>query len=203
MRLYYHPFSSCARRVRMAAHQLNIALELVPIDLASESARRQLREVNPNEKVPVLEDNGFLLWESCSIMQYLADKTSGQSLYPTELKARADVNRWLFCSVSHFSPAISVLTWENVIKAMIGAGEPDPVEIKRGETDFAENAPVLNAHLAENEWISGNRLTLADFAIAAPLMSMEAAKLPIQDYTHILAWFKRIQTLEAWQKTAP
>ena len=66
-------------------------------------------------------------------MQYLADKTPRQTLYPTEARARADVNRWLFWCAQHFHPAIGILNWENWIKGMTGQGGPDPAEVRRGE----------------------------------------------------------------------
>ena len=96
MHLYTHPFSSNARRVTMAADHLGIRLDLVEINLGSEADRRRLNEVNDNSKIPVLVDDDFVLWESCAIMQYLADSKPGQALYPQDLLARADVNRWMF-----------------------------------------------------------------------------------------------------------
>ena len=69
MRLYHNPLSSNARRVLLTASQLGIKLEEVFIDLGSEADRKRLGEVNICGKVPVLEDDGFLLWESCAIMQ--------------------------------------------------------------------------------------------------------------------------------------
>src|SRR5579862_1624600 len=105
MRLYHHPLSSNARRAVMAALHLGTEVELVHVDLGKGEQRKpDYLKRNPNGKVPVLDDDGFLLWESCAIMQYLADRTPGQTLYPTELRARADVNRWLFWSAHHFSP---------------------------------------------------------------------------------------------------
>jgi glutathione S-transferase len=62
---------------------------------------------------------------------------------------------------------------------------------------------VLDAHLAGKTWIAQDRLTLADLALAAPLMVIEAAKLPVKDHTNLIAWFGRVQELEAWKKTSP
>ncbi|MFC5473154.1 glutathione S-transferase family protein [Paraherbaspirillum soli] len=203
MRLYHSPLSSNARRAVMTAVHLNQPVELVSIDLSSTEQRKQLLAVNPNEKIPVLVDGDFILWESCAIMQYLAEKTPGQTIYPTDLHARADVNRWLFWTAQHFSPAIEILNWENWIKAMIGAGAPDAAAIRHGEEQLAIFASTLDAHLAGREWVVGSGLTLADFAIAAPLMSTVMAKLPVRQYRNLQAWFERVQALDAWQKTAP
>ncbi|AMO92921.1 glutathione S-transferase, C-terminal domain protein [Collimonas fungivorans] len=201
MRLYHHPLSSNAQRVVMTAHHLGLPLELVLLDLFSTEQRKHLLAINPNEKVPVLVDGDFILWESCAIMQYLADQTPGQTVYPTELRARADVNRWMFWSAQHFAPAIGIFHWENFIKGLVGAGRPDPLELQRGLTDLETYAGVLDRHLARRQWVSGPDLTLADLAIAAPLMVAAAGRVPLQPYTNLQAWFCRVQELDAWRQT--
>ena len=202
MRLYHHPISSNARRVVMTAYHLQLPLDLVLLDLSSAEQRKHLLALNPNEKIPVLVDGDFILWESCAIMQYLADKTPGQTVYPSELRARADVNRWMFWSAQHFAPAIAIFYWENFIKGLIGAGRPDPVELRRGLADLERFAGVLDGHLAQRRWVSGSGLTLADLAIAAPLMAAEPGRVPLQQYANLQAWFSRVQELDAWRQTA-
>ena len=201
MRLYQHPISSNARRVRLTVAHLGIEVEEVLINLMSEEDRRRLGEINPNSKIPVLEDDGLLLWESCSIMQYLADQAGAHDLYPVELKARADVNRWMFWCAQHFSPAISVFCWENLWKKMVTGVDADPAELKRGAEDMEQFGTVLDNHLAGREWVSGNALTLADYAVAAPLMYLDKGRLPLTHYANIMAWFQRVQALPAWKQT--
>lgn len=201
MRLYHNPLSSNARRVLLLASHLDLQIEQVLIDLGSEADRKRLQEVNSCGKVPVLEDDGMLLPESCAIMQYLADKAGAEAVYPKELKARADVNRWMFFAAQHFSPAIGILTWEYLWKKLVTGQGPDPVEIAKGEAFVHEHASVLDQHFAQHQWASGGQLTLADFALAAPLMYLGRAKIPVEQYTHLLAWFQRMQQLPAWQDT--
>lgn len=201
MRLYHNPYSSNARRAVMTALHLKVPVELITVDLMDSGHRANLLRINPNSKIPVLEDGDFILWESCAIMQYLADRTPGQTIYPTDARARADVNRWLFWAAQHFAPAIGILTWENYIKGVIGLGDADPREVARGELQIAQFAAVLDQHLAQREWIVGDALTLADFTIAAPLMTTVRAKLPVLQYQNLQAWFARVQALDAWQKT--
>jgi glutathione S-transferase len=200
MRLYHHPISSNARRVRMTIH-LNLPIELATLSLMEDKDRRQLATLNPNHKLPVLSDGDFVLWESCAIMQYLAEQVPGQTLYPQAPQARANVNRWMFWGSQHFGPAVSVLAWENVWKGKSGAGAADPVEVARGSRELARYAAVLDAHLAGRDWLAGDAVTLADFTLAAPLMYRDKAQLPLAPYTHIDAWFGRVQQLPAWRET--
>lgn len=203
MRLYHNPMSSNARRTLMTAIHLELPVELAEVDLMNMDDRRRLAELNPNVKVPVLADGTFLLWESCAIMQYLAGKAPGQTLYPEAAQARADIDRWMFWCAQHYAPAIGVLTWERAWKGMTGCGDADPLEVARGERELAECAFVLDQHLAGRSWVCGDSLSLADFALAAPMMYSEKVALPLAQYEHLQAWFARVQQLPAWQETNP
>jgi len=203
MQLYHHPFSPSARRVLMVAEHLGIALDLVEINLASPDDRRRIEELNDNSKIPVLVDGGFVLWESCAIMQYLADGTPGQTIYPQDRAARADVNRWMFWTCQHFAPALGVFGWENMWKKVVTGEDADPNELARGARDVARAAAVLDKHLSTRRWLVGDAVTLADYAVVAPLMYKEQARLPLDDYPHLLAWFARVQELPAWRRTTP
>lgn len=201
MRLFHNPLSSNARRVLMTVHQLDIALDMITVDLMDEGDRRRLAEINPNGKVPVLDDGGFVLWESCAIMQYLAELSPNQTLYPQDPQARADVNRWMFWACQHLSPAIGVMTWENIWKGMCGMGEADPKELARGEREVLQFGAVLDSQLAGREWVAGKALSLADIAIAPSLMYLERARLPLDRFPNVMAWFERMQQLDAWRKS--
>ena len=204
MRLYQHPYSFNARRAVLTALHLAVPVELVTVDLAKgDHMTPEYLRMNPNHKVPVLEDGGFCLWESHAIMQYLADVTPGQTLLPGEARARADVSRWLFWSAQHFSPACGALNWENAVKGMLGMGGPDPAEVRRAEQHFTPLAAVLDAQLAGQPWVCGTALTLADFALAAPLGDAAAARLPMDPYTDIDRWFQQVKAMPVWKQAAP
>lgn len=204
MRLYYHPLSSNSRRVLLTAHHLGLDLELVVVDLSKgEHKTAEYLRLNPNGKIPSLVDGEFHLWESHAIMQYLAETSPEQDIYPQDVSARADVNRWLFWSAHHFAPAAGLIIRERVSKRIVGgSGAPDPVEIARGEALLPAVALVLDRHLAGKQWIAQGRLTLADFAVAAPLMHLSAAQLPVTEFENLQAWFARVQSLDAWTKSS-
>jgi glutathione S-transferase len=202
MRLYYHPASTCSRRVLMTAHHLKIKIDLTLVDLfKGEQNSAEFLKLNPNHLVPVLEHDGFVVWESYAIMQYLADITPGQSLYPIDPRGRADVNRWLFWCGQEFMPGISILNWENSIKSLAGIGSPDPAEVTGGERLLMEAAKVLDDHLNSQEWICETGLSLADLAIAAPLADQHSAKLPVADLPNLQRWLKQAQALSSWKNT--
>jgi glutathione S-transferase len=62
---------------------------------------------------------------------------------------------------------------------------------------------VLDAHLRGRQWLSGARLTLADYAVAVSLMRVKEANISLADHPQIAAWFERVQALEVWKRTQP
>jgi glutathione S-transferase len=203
MRLYYHPFSSSARRAVITAIELAAPVDLVLVDLVKREQRLPtFLARNPAGRVPVLEDGDLVLPESHAIMIYLAERSAGHTLYPSDLLAQAQVNRWMFWCAAHFQPAISVLNWEHVVKRLTGLGAPDPAEIVRGEKLVQETAALLDSHLASREWVAGPTMTLADISLATPLMTIETAKLPVTQFKHLRSWFGRIEARDSWQRTA-
>jgi glutathione S-transferase len=204
MKLYSSPFSSNARKVRLAAALLGISLELMDVNLGQGAQRKpEFLALNPMGRVPVLEDGAFVLAESAAIMAYLADTKPGNSLYPVDLRQRADVNRWLFWGASHWGPAFAALAFENWLKNLLQLGEPDAAQVKRQEDTLRGLARVLDAHLASREWISGSSITIADLAIATSLGNADRAKFPLRSYPAIQAWFDHLQALDAWKATEP
>lgn len=204
MKLYYHPLSGNSRRVLLVAAHLGIEFERVVVNLTEgEQHRPPHLERNPNGRVPVLEDDGLVLWESRAIMTYLTEKTPNQTLLPADARSRADVNRWLFWCAAHMAPANTIVVFENFVKARKGLGAPDPAEVSRGEAQVRHYAGILNAHLAGKTWVTEERLTLADFSLAASFALAGPARLPIGKFTHLNAWLGRAQELDAWKRTAP
>src|SRR4051794_14117356 len=106
MILYYGAISPKARRALAALYQLGFEPELKPVEFFSPTFDEQaFARLNPNGLVPILDDDGFVLWESNAIMQYAADRKGDGSLWPKDPRGRADVSRWQFWAVAHFEPA--------------------------------------------------------------------------------------------------
>jgi len=204
MKLYQNPMSPPCRRVLAAAYHLNTPIELQTVEFQSSQMQSpEYLKMNPNGAVPLLQDGDFHLWESGAIMQYLAEKKGNTELYPQDVKTRADITRWNFWSAYHFGPAAGTIVWETLVKKMMNAGEPDVNAVKEATEDFHKYAKVLNQQLDGRQFVTGKTVTLADYTIASNLMYAEAARLPWDSYSHIKSWYKRIEGLDAWKKSAP
>lgn len=204
MKLYFHPASPFARKPRIAAALLGIELETELVDLfAGKGQTPEYLRLNPHGKVPTLVDGDFVLWESNAIVQYLASQAPQSAYFPQDARGRADLLRWQFWESTSWAPACSVFIYEIVLKPILGLGEADPEELRKGAEKFHRCAKVLDAHLSARPWLVGDGLTLADISVASVLMYAETARYPLEDYRHIRSWFDKIRQLPAWTATAP
>lgn len=104
MKLYTHPMSTTSRVVELFMRDSGIAYEAKVLNmLDNEHLREPFVSYNPNRLVPVLDDDGFKLTESSTILKYLAEKI-GSPTYPTDLKQRTRVNEMLDWFNSTFYP---------------------------------------------------------------------------------------------------
>jgi glutathione S-transferase len=95
------------------------------------------------------------------------------------------------------------MLFERFVKQFLNMGPPDQAAIAKGAEAYSKEATMLNAHLAKQDYLLGNAMTIADFAAAAPLFYAKQAELPLQPYPHIRSWFDRVSALPCWRDTAP
>ena len=201
MRLYYFETPN-ARKACAAARHLDAPVEFVRIDLTKgEHKTPAFLAINPNGKIPALEDGEVRLWESMAIMCYLADKT-GSSLWPKDAR-QIEVIRWLSWDLAHFSRHAGTLFFQRVIKPHFGLGAPDLAVIDEATGFFRQFAGVLNSHLEERAYLVGDELTVADFAVGAFLPHAHEAKLPLDEFAGISRWYARLEALPAWREPFP
>jgi glutathione S-transferase len=202
IKLHVFPLSPRAFKVLFAAHQIGIPYDMALVNFATQGQKTpEYTAINPNQRMPALEDGDFRLWESNAIVQYLASLKPETGYLPVELKERMNAVKWQFWESNHWDPACAVFMFERVVKKLFGRGEPDPVELKRGEELMARLAPVLDGQLQKSRYVAGEKMTVADLSLAPSLVSAEQARMPIGEYRAISRWITEIRALPAWQKT--
>ncbi len=204
MKLYGFAASPNTWKVRALASYLKLPLEFEFVDLLKGAQHApDFLALNPTGRTPVLVDGDFKLWESNAILQYLADQ-SPSALYPNDKRSRADIARWHCWELAHWgAQACQPLIYENLVKKFANLGPADAAAVSKGTEAFNKEARMLDAHLARQKYLVGNALTIADFAVAAPLFHAKAAEMPLGPYTALRDWFDRVSTVPAWRETAP
>jgi glutathione S-transferase len=198
LKLHAFPHSPRSFKVLAVAAHLGVEHELCFCDL-TKGEQRGLGGINPNYKVPALEEGDFKLWESNAIIEYLASLKPESGLLPSDPRARADVVRWLFWESTTWDPAVAILAFERGVKGLLGLGAPDPVKIAEGEQKLNAAAAILNAHLQGRPFVCGERVTLADFALGSALVLEQMAQLPLAPYPEIKRWGAQLDALPGWQ----
>ncbi|MBI4237161.1 MAG: glutathione S-transferase family protein [Deltaproteobacteria bacterium] len=205
MKLYLFPPSPNAYKIQAVVNELGLTIATETVDLLNGQQRApNYAALNPNLMMPTLVDGDFVLWESNAIMQYLCSRAPGQTLWPSEPRDQADVSRWQCWQLAHWMPPCGTYLWENMVKAMMADhGAPDTAALAQADERFHRFAPVLNQQLKGKTWLVGNSVTLADFAIGAPLHYADAAKIPLAQYPEIQRWYAGLAERPSWRKAIP
>ena len=203
MKLHVAPPSPRAFKVLAVARYVGLDFELCPVDLLhGAQLTPEFTALNPNQKMPVLEEDGFVLWESNAIMQYLAGRKPQSGLLPSDERGRLDVTRWQFWDVAHWDSPVETLLLENFIKPrFLGVTERDDAAVAKATEHFHRAAAVLDGQLKGRRYVIGDTLTVADFSLGAPLNYATQARFPLEPYGEIRRWHASLMTLPAWQKT--
>lgn len=201
MKLYNFPLSPNCQKVVALAHEVGVRLDIVPIDLFKGEARTpDMLAKNPNGKLPILEDDDFVLWESTAMLAYLAGKAGRDDLAPTSPRERAEVDRWTAWHGAHFSPAIRKVAFERIVKRLAGLGAPDEAVVRAGTEEFATVAGVLEQGLGDREYVCG-RLSIADFALAPAAALTSSCGLDVSPYPKMAAWLGRVLARDSMKAT--
>src|SRR5580700_816468 len=122
----------------------------------------EFRAKNPNGLVPVMEDDDFVLWESNAIVRYLAAKHAPGSLWPTDLRQRADADRWMDWQTTTFQPAMGP-AFMHLVRLPPEKRDPSVVEPSRQMTE--ECVAIMESVLAKKRFIAGDGITVGDIAL--------------------------------------
>lgn len=201
MKLFYsetlNPRKACA-----VAKYLNSPVEYVYVDLAKlENRTPQFLGINPNGKVPVLQDGGKTLWEANAIMCHLA-QAAGSDLWPSD-ERQIEVMRWLSWNSEHFTRHAGTLYFQHLIKPFLGMGAPDATVVAEAQKWVRQFGSVLNNHLRGRGYLVGDAITVADFAVAVTLPYAKDAQIPIGEFPEIVRWHARLNELPAWRDPFP
>jgi len=200
MKLFYmetlNPRKACA-----VAKYLNSPVEFVHVDATKgENKTPEFLAINPNAKLPVLEDGPVRLWEANAIMCYLA-RAARSDLWPDD-ERQVEVLRWLSWNADHFTRHAGSLYFQNLIKPLFGAS-PDAAAVKEATEQFNRFAHVLDDHLRDRKFLLGDTLTIADFAVGSALPYADKAKIPLAEFPEVRRWHDRLNDIPAWREPFP
>ena len=130
---------------------------------------------NPNGLVPTIEDDGFVLYESNAIVRYLAARHAAGTLWPEDVRRRADIDRWMEWQSTAYTPAMWGAFWQ-LVRTPPEKRDAALVESSRAKSEKLSG--ILDAHLASRRFITGEEFTPADIVVGCA--AHRWLSLPIQ-----------------------
>jgi glutathione S-transferase len=176
-----------AFRVLWVAKELGLPYEHIPVEIGEAGARKpEYLAINPNGRLPAIDDAGFALWESLAITLYLAKKHSAGRLYPATLQGEAKAWQWSLWSVQEVDRGVNIWSLHAV---RLPPEDRDPQKLAEALKVIAKPFGVLDAALAERAYLIGDDFTVADLNVAAVIsraIDMDLAATP-----RLGAWLRR------------
>jgi len=185
--LYLMSLSPPCRAVQMVLKHLGINANVKNLNLQNgEHLTPEFVKLNPAHTVPTIDDNGFVLWESRAIIQYLCNKYAPDSdLYPKEPKSRAQVDRMLNFDIGSFFPSIR----DAIFVKFFRNAEPTEEAVEKLKT----NLKLLDTFIGDNGYVAGKHVTIADISILSGATAFTIANYDLIDYPNVKEWYERIQ----------
>jgi len=191
----YHKCPFC-RPVLMLDRYLGLNLNYKEYDtLKKEHMVPEFLKLNPLHTVPTVEEEDLIIWESPIVLQYLADKfAKDDSLFPKDVKKRAKVQFRIQFFMGTLMPRFGG-AYGPVIHG--GATSVDPAKVKA----IHEALDILENFLKKDKYAAGDSVTIADFALASVIATLQHCGANLSHYENIQRWFSLAKELKGFDKS--
>jgi glutathione S-transferase len=186
-----------AFRALWIAEELGLAYEHLPIEIGDAGARApEFLKINPNGRLPFIEDDGFVLFESLAITLYLAKKHSTGKLYPGTLQGEGKTWQWTSWALNEVDRGVNIWSLHAV---RLPQAERDAAKRDEALKVVAGPFKVLDAALARQDYLLGGEFTVADLNVAAVIS--RAVDMDLSAVPNLKAWLSRCLERPAARKT--
>lgn len=185
------------QKVMWAVAELGLAHERVDAGLHYGGVNESwYRAMNPNGRVPVMADDGFVLWESNAIVRYLAAKHGAGGLWADDLRVRAAGDRWMDWATSTMAPIMTPLFWGMI---RTPKEKQNPAAIESDRVKMEDVMQILDAHLAKTPYVAGDTLTMGDIPVGCFTYRWYELPMPHGEHPHLAAWYERLKARPAFR----
>ena len=190
MRLHWY-WSSNPQKVRLALEELGLSYELSPVNLTTRAQKEPgYLDIHPRGKVPALEIDGTVLWESGAALLYLGERE--QRLWPSSGPDRATALNLLFLESSAWQAQASAYFYNRVVMPFIGA-QPDKSRVEKASKKIHPLLDLLDRQLGQSDYLLGE-FSLVDCAYAPWLPVLD-----LETFPSLERWRSRLTQRASWQ----
>ncbi|MCZ6666823.1 MAG: glutathione S-transferase family protein [Gammaproteobacteria bacterium] len=183
IKLYGIPGSRALRSI-WAIEEVGVEYEHIPTSFSGDSKQPEYLAVNPNGRIPALQDGDLTLFQSMAINLYLA-KTYGGDLYPSDSGDQARAIQWSVWGISEIEPLQMQLV---IQKIFTPEDKRDDTVIAAAETGLERPLRVLDAHLEGKDTILGGGFSVADLNVAAVALLLKMVGFDNSKFGNVKRW---------------
>lgn len=194
LKFYFHPTPN-PMKVALFLEEAGLDFELNPVDtLKGEQHAESYKQINPNSKLPAIDDDGKVVFDSNAILLYLAEK---HNCFLGDIKDRASLLSWLMFIASGLGPYSG-----QAVHFQRAAPEGNDYAVNRYRREAIRHYQVLNDQLANNTYLLGDEYTIVDIAAwgwidrVVPVLGENE----LENFPHLAKWFKTIDARPAVAK---
>jgi glutathione S-transferase len=199
LKLHYHPLSTYARRVRIAIQEKSVPVDLMEVDMPKRAHRAaEYLALNPYGRVPTLEEDGFVLYESTAILEYLEMTHPEPALVPKDPQGRATVSMHMkLCDLQMTRQTGAII----FPKRFLPNDRWDEAVMTQAKKDIEAHLSIIERALDGKTWMVGEAYSLVEVAYT-PFVAF----LPLMEITPppaVGAWVQRMLARPSAQQTQP
>ncbi len=199
LKIYGRDSSINVRKVLWACTELGIAFEREDWGAGFRpTSETSFLAMNPNAMVPVIEDDGFVLWESNAILRYLANRQGASALYPVRAQARARVDQWIDWQASDLNRS-----WSYAFMALVrkSPAHGDAGQVHASITDWTRFMAVLEQQLQHSGgYVAGADFTLADIPVGLSVNRWFGTPFEHPLLPAVAAYYERLTEREGFRR---
>jgi glutathione S-transferase len=183
----YGQYRSRTFRVAWLCKESNIPFEHVNVSIHIEGAQAKegwYTAINPNARVPAIDDDGFVMWESGAINLYLAEKYRSP-LWPTDMKAKGRMLQWAFFTANDIEPNMITVMQHRMV---FPPEKRNPALAEQADASLQPKLKLVEEHLTKNRFFGTDRWDMADFMVASVCFSFTAMKYDLSKYPQFQKW---------------
>jgi glutathione S-transferase len=191
LKLYDNPISGNCYKVRLLLNHLGIEYERITIDIfKDENKTLEFGKLNPNQKLPVIEDNNFLMWESNAILLYLGKKFSPNKYFSEQLDRFGLISQWLFFGKTTIDPALARARF---ITRFVTQEKPDDRELGSLRIAGESALQILEDQLKKNDFLAGS-YSIADIGCYPYVNMSEEGGVSLSPFLAVRSWCEQIRS---------
>lgn len=152
--------------------------------------------MNPNGRIPTLIDGDEVIWESNTIVRYLAEKAGKHPWYPESLAARGRANQWMDFYLTNMHPPMTVIFWQLIRTA---PGKRDMAAFEKAVSEASTFWKIVDNALADRPYLAGDAPDMGDVPLGCSAYRWCTMDFDKPDLPNVSAYFERLSSREAYQ----